>query len=112
MSDLKEDDYVYTDLGVEKVHYCEVNGEKEMITPKGFIIGDVPDFKKWNWSKLENIRVNMENATLKQQLAIAVEALDWYSHKTNWNKSNYFLSFAAGWEIANKALQQIKELEK
>lgn len=117
MSDLKEDDYVYTDLGVEKVHYCEVNGEKEMVTPKGFILGDVPDFKKWNWIKLENIRVNMENAKLKQQLAIAVEQL----------KDTYVICFRNRDTLLHTpehniisgierdcaiALQQIKELDK
>lgn len=48
---------------------------------------------------------------LQKQLDIAREALSWYSHKKNWNKSNYFLSFDAGWGIAKRAEEEIKELD-
>ena len=44
MSNLEEGQYVYTDNGIEKVHYCFVNGEKELVTPKSFVYSDVPDF--------------------------------------------------------------------
>ena len=43
---LKEGDFVYTDKGIEQVHWCEVNGEKELVTPKGFMLGDVPSFEE------------------------------------------------------------------
>lgn len=116
MTDLAEDDYVYTDLGVEKVHYCEVNGEKEMATPKGFILGDVPDFKQWNWIKLDNIRVNMGNSKLKQQLAIAVEALDKVATYMTCDEVEIreiqpnFCADQAALDTVNEAMDKIREL--
>jgi hypothetical protein len=44
MSNLEEGQYVYTDNGIEKVHYCFVNGEKELVTPKSFVYANVPNF--------------------------------------------------------------------
>lgn len=35
---------VYTDNGVEKVHWCNVNGVKELVSPKGKVYGYVPDY--------------------------------------------------------------------
>lgn len=35
---------VYTDNGIEKVHWCNVNGVKELVSPKGKVYGYVPDY--------------------------------------------------------------------
>lgn len=42
--ELIEDYLVYTDNGIEKVHWCEVNGVKELVSPKGKVYGYVPDY--------------------------------------------------------------------
>jgi len=35
---------VYTDNGIEKVHWCNVNGVDELVSPKGKVYGYVPDY--------------------------------------------------------------------
>ena len=42
--ELIEDYLVYTDNGIEKVHWCNVNGVKELVSPKGKVYGYVPDY--------------------------------------------------------------------
>lgn len=66
--------------------------------------------KKW-CEEFNTLNVSKENAKLKKQLAIAVEALSWYDGLEK---------ILIGWEIATgqergtaeKALCEIKELEK
>lgn len=42
--ELIEDYLVYTDNGIERVHWCNVNGVKELVSPKGKVYGYVPDY--------------------------------------------------------------------
>lgn len=42
--ELIENYLVYTDNGIEKVHWCNVNGVKELVSPKGKVYGYVPDY--------------------------------------------------------------------
>ena len=42
--ELIEDYLVYTDNGIERVHWCNVNGVKELVSPKGNVYGYVPDY--------------------------------------------------------------------
>lgn len=35
---------VYTDNGIERVHWCNVNGVKELVSPKGKVYGYIPDY--------------------------------------------------------------------
>lgn len=42
--ELIENYLVYTDNGIEKVHWCDVNGVKELVSPKGKVYGYVPDY--------------------------------------------------------------------
>lgn len=44
MSDLIEGKFYYTDRGIEKCHYCEVNGVVELVTPKGKVLAPVPNY--------------------------------------------------------------------
>lgn len=69
MSELKEGHYVYTDLGIERVHWCIVNGEKELVTPKGYILGDVPNYELEVQTVKRNMILTLENAELKNTLA-------------------------------------------
>lgn len=65
---LTEGSYVYTDLGIEQVHWCEVNGEKELVTPKGYIHGDVPSVNRHFQLVGENAILIAENTKLKELL--------------------------------------------
>lgn len=58
---------VYTDNGIEKVHWCNVNGVKELVSPKGKVYGYVPDY--------------FEVKRLQEQLADANKAIDYYDKK-------------------------------
>lgn len=62
--ELIEDYLVYTDNGIERVHWCNVNGVKELVSPKGKVYGYVPDY--------------FEVKHLREQLAIAKKALKEY----------------------------------
>lgn len=42
--ELIENYLVYTDNGIEKVHWCNVNGVKELVSPKGKVYGYVPNY--------------------------------------------------------------------
>lgn len=57
-----------------------------------------------------------EIETQRQQLAIAIEALKYYKqeHWTHADEYNYFRigEYTGGWSHAEKALEQIMELEK
>lgn len=44
IEELIEGYLVYTDNGIEKVHWCNVNGVKELVSPKGKVYGYVPDY--------------------------------------------------------------------
>lgn len=61
-------------------------------------------------------RVTDELAKVKQQLAIAVEALEQYADLYNWEDSDDYYACTYKYDFANKeaqeALQQIKELDK
>lgn len=41
---LDEGRYYYTSNGIEKAHYCNVNGCVELVTPKGTVLSPVPDY--------------------------------------------------------------------
>lgn len=50
---------------------------------------------------------------LKKQLNIAIKALEEYGNRVNWDKDGVsFGKYTKGWIMANKALEQIKELDK
>lgn len=64
----------------------------------------------------ENAEFHFENTKLKEQMAIAIEALKCYEQE-NWtyaDEYNYFRldEYTGSWCHAEKALEQIKELEK
>lgn len=65
---LTEGSYVYTDLGIEQVHWCEVNGEKELVTPKGYILGEVPSVNRHFQLVGENAILIIEKAQNKELL--------------------------------------------
>lgn len=45
--DLIEGAYYYTENGIEKAHYCEVNGVRELVTPKGEVLYPVPNYERF-----------------------------------------------------------------
>lgn len=65
--ELIEDYLVYTDNGIERVHWCNVNGVKELVSPKGTVYGYVPDY--------------FEFKRLQEQLADASKTIDYYDKK-------------------------------
>ena len=65
--ELIENYLVYTDNGIEKVHWCNVNGVKELVSPKGKVYGYVPDY--------------FEVKRLQEQLKDAETALRFYNEK-------------------------------
>ena len=65
---LTEGSYVYTDLGIEQVHWCEVNGEKELVTPKGYIHGEVPSVNRHFQLVGENAILIAKNTKFKELL--------------------------------------------
>lgn len=60
--ELIENYLVYTDNGIEKVHWCNVNGVKELVSPKGKVYGYVPDY--------------FQNKHLQEQLKEAVDFIE------------------------------------
>ena len=61
------------------------------------------------------VKVDDENTKLKQQLAIAIEALKQYADDNEWMDDlgyGYCNKFPEGSDIAQQALQKIKELNK
>lgn len=62
------------------------------------------------------LKVIDENAKLKEQLEIAIKALEVYVERNHWDKKGVsFGKYTKGWVLANKALKQIakiKELDK
>ena len=41
---LTENTWVYTDKGIENVHWCNVDGVDELVTPKGKVLATVPSY--------------------------------------------------------------------
>ena len=73
MARLNEGDFVYTDRGIEQVHWCEVNGEKQLVSPIGFILGDVPPHSEYMGLLSDNIEAMLKNNELvKQNLLLAI----------------------------------------
>lgn len=78
-----EGSYVYTEKGIEKVHYCQVGCITERVTPKVSIIAPVPSYKEWqkldemckHWSMQETERT-MECVKLKELLSKCVLRVD------------------------------------
>ena len=62
IEELVENYLVYTDNGIEKVHWCNVNGVKELVSPKGKVYGYVPDY--------------FENKRLQEQLKEANDCIN------------------------------------
>lgn len=60
----KEGSYVYTENGIEKVHYCQVGCITERVTPKSNIIAPVPSYDHF----VELTEKDKENAKLKELL--------------------------------------------
>jgi hypothetical protein len=65
--ELIEDYLVYTDEGIERVHWCNVNGVKELVSPKGKVYGYVPDY--------------FEIKRLRERLSDADKTIDYYDKK-------------------------------
>ena len=83
--ELIENYLVYTDNGIEKVHWCNVNGVKELVSPKGKVYGYVPDY--------------FEVKRLQEQLKEAREVVKFYAKTTVGHKQKdgtYRLSIATG----------------
>lgn len=63
---------VYTDNGIERVHWCNVNGVKELVSPKGKVYGYVPDY--------------FEVKRLQEQIKEANEVIKEYGKFNNWGE--------------------------
>jgi len=73
MARLNEGDFVYTDKGIEQVHWCEVNGKKELVSPKGYILGDVPSFDEYFRLIHENICMALnEKSFTKENMLLSI----------------------------------------
>ena len=60
--ELIEDYLVYTDKGIERVQWCNVNGVKELVSPKGKVYGYVSDY--FEFKRLQE-QLNEANKLLK-----------------------------------------------
>ena len=81
---LTEGSYVYTDLGIERVHWCEVNGEKELVTPKGYILGSVLDFDTHARLVTNNIAIELCKIKLKEENTKLKKLLKECCYRINW----------------------------
>lgn len=94
--------------------YKELQQIKESVEKmKDVVLNTVMNNMK---SIIEIVNITKENTQLKEQLEIAIEALKCYEQE-NWtyaDEYNYFRldEYTGGWCHAEKALKQIKELEK
>ena len=61
---LTENTWVYTDKGIENVHWCNVDGVDELVTPKGKVLAPVPSYD--------------EIKRLQKQLNEANVVIKWY----------------------------------
>lgn len=68
---LTENTWLYTDKGIENVHWCNVDGVDELVTPKGKVLAPVPSYDHFSQlvKKVEK---------LEQQLAEANELIKDY----------------------------------
>lgn len=60
---LDEGRYYYTSNGIEKAHYCNVNGCVELVTPKGEILSPVPSYEELQ--RLKHIESKYNNMKVK-----------------------------------------------
>ena len=44
---LTENTWVYTEKGIENVHWCNVDGVDELVTPKGKVLAPVPSYDEY-----------------------------------------------------------------
>ena len=72
MQDLIEGAYYYTENGIEKAHYCEVNGVRELVTPKGEVLYPVPSYERFK-ALYEIELAAMDLKDEKQQLKVLLE---------------------------------------
>lgn len=81
---LTENTWVYTDKGIENVHWCNVNGVDELVTPKGEVLAPVPDYQTWKnvreqWKvaipQIEKLQEQLKeaNEVIKKYMAVAFE---------------------------------------
>lgn len=101
-TDWRGDIYTVTSESIKYEDYIDGCKIIEVLVP-------APTYEEWQM-KLE------ENEKLKKQLAIAIEALKCYEQE-NWtyaDEYNYipWKEYTGGWCHAEKALEQIKELDK
>lgn len=80
---LTENTWVYTDKGIENVHWCNVYGVDELVTPKGKVLAPVPSYSEYQALKdnceFTHTRLkgtHQKITQLKKKLAIATKALD------------------------------------
>ena len=66
--ELIENYLVYTDNGIERVHWCNVNGVKELVSPKGKVYGYVPDY--FEFKRLQE-QLKSANNAMKAMLPFA-----------------------------------------
>ena len=73
---LTENTWVYTDKGIEKVHWCNVYGVDELVTPKGKVLSPVPSYDEYK-------QLISKTEQLEKKLEIATEALKKYQEAIN-----------------------------
>ena len=75
-------------------------------------VNEMKFYLNWDYVKeICNEAIREENKKLEKQLKIAVDALKRY-YDGNWWYGYEWQEDTDGWEIAEKALEQIKELDK
>lgn len=66
---LDEGRYYYTSNGIEKAHYCNVNGCVELVTPKGEILSPVPTYDELAHLETRLEMAQVQNAELMETQA-------------------------------------------
>ena len=66
---LTENTWVYTDKGIENVHWCNVDGVDELVTPKGKVLALVPSYEEYNKLKADLEEAKKEIQSLYEDMA-------------------------------------------
>ena len=89
--ELTENTWVYTENGIENVHWCNVNGVDELVSPKGKVLAPVPSYDEYKELKEERdyfqktmFERNVDINELQEQLKEANEILKAYSTESLW----------------------------
>lgn len=87
--ELIENYLVYTDNGIEKVHWCNVNGVKELVSPKGKVYGYVPDYFEVKRLQEQIKEANGVIADLSEYPPINISTRELSSALNRYNAKNY-----------------------